>query len=323
MKQIFTLVLAVICAFAPVFGQNAIKLNITHKLGNNAFAVNQAATNNLGHSFNLNRMQYYMSGFVITHDGAQTTTLSGVYALVDAAAPAHINLGSFPAITNVEAIKFSIGVNSPENNADPALWPSTHPLAPKSPSMHWGWSSGYFFIALGGNSSPALNQQLELHALGNTNYFSQTIVTTATVSGIDKIISINADYEMALKNITVSSGLVLHGSSGANATMVNNFKNFVFTAANLNTVGIDEKSNTNDGILVYPNPSTNGVFTILSSFNGDNYSYQITDITGKIIEFGKLVEKSGEQITIQNKGMYFISFYEGKSNLKTQKLIVQ
>ena len=42
MKQIFTLVLAVICAFAPVFGQNAIKLNITHKLGNNAFAVNQA-----------------------------------------------------------------------------------------------------------------------------------------------------------------------------------------------------------------------------------------------------------------------------------------
>ena len=46
---------------------------------------------------------------------------------------------------------------------------------------------------------------------------------------IDKIISINADYEMALKNITVSSGLVLHGSSGANATMVNNFKNFKHT----------------------------------------------------------------------------------------------
>lgn len=324
MKQLYTLTLLFIGAFTALLGQNTIKLNINHKLGNSTFAVNQTATNNLGHSFNLNRMQYYLSGFVITHDGAQTTTVSGVYALVDAAAPAQIDLGNFPSITNIEAIKFSVGVNTPENNADPTLWPSTHALAPKSPSMHWGWASGYFFIALGGNSSPSLNQQLELHALGNANYFSQTIVATATVVGGEKIINLNADYEMALKNIPISSGLVLHGSSGANATMVTNFRDFVFTASNLSGVGINENADFKNGIVVYPNPSNNGVFTFLSPNNiEEKYSYQITDITGKLIEFGEVSNKSGEQITIQNKGMYFLSFYEGKTNVATQKLIVQ
>jgi len=305
------------------FSQNALKLEINHKLGNSAFAVNQTATNNLGHSFNLNRMQYYMSGFEITHDGSQTTTLTGVYALVDAAAPAQIDLGNYPGITNVEAIKFSIGVNTPENNADPSLWPATHPLAPKSPSMHWGWASGYFFIALGGNSSPSLNQQLELHALGNANYFSQTIVTTASVVGNDKVITINADYEMALKNITISSGLVLHGSSGANATMVTNFKNFVFTAPNLSTVGIEEKSNIKNGLSIYPNPSDNGRFTLSSNVKGEAFRFQITDVAGKIIESGTLSGAANNQFVIENKGVYFVSLLDGSATLSTQKLIVQ
>lgn len=322
MKKIFTLI-ALFCGVFATFSQNSIKLNINHKLGNNAFAVNQAALNNLGHNFSLNRMQYYMSGFVITHDGAQTTTVTGVYALVDAAAPAQIDLGSFPSITNVEAIKFSIGVNTPENNADPSLWPVNHALSPKSPSMHWGWASGYFFIALGGNASPSLNQQLELHALGNANYFSQTIVTTATVSGSDKIISINADYEMALKNITISSGLVLHGSSGANATMVNNFKNFVFTASNLNSVGINETNNLKNAFTIYPNPSDNGVFTLASSLKGDEYRYQITDVTGKVLESNKVSTVASNQIKIQSKGVYFVTLFEGNATILNQKLIVQ
>lgn len=322
MRKPLSFFFALFCVFYG-FSQNSIKLNIIHKLGNNAFALNQTATNNLGHSFNLNRMQYYMSGFVILHDGGQSTTLTGVYALVDAAVPAQIDLGSFPGITNVEAIKFSIGVNTPENNADPSLWPSTHPLAPKSPSMHWGWASGYFFIALGGNSSSSLNQQLELHALGNTNYFSQTIITTASVSGNDKIITINADYELALKNINISSGLVLHGSAGANATMVTNFKNFVFTASNLNTVGIDEAAGFRNSFVIYPNPTADGAFTLSSSLNSDAYHYQITDVTGKVLEANKVSAVAGNQLTLQNKGIYFVTLFEGNTAVLNQKLIVQ
>jgi len=321
MKKIYTLSLVFVAAFS-LLAQNTIKLKINHKLGSNTFSVNQTATNNLGNMFNLNRMQYYMSGFVITHDGAQTTTLSGVYALADAAVPAAIDLGSYPGITNVEAIKFCIGVNTPENSADPSLWPPNHPLSPKSPSMHWGWASGYFFIAIGGNSSASLNQQLELHALSNVNYFSQTIVTTASLVANEKVININADYEMALKNINISSGIVFHGSTGANATMITNFRDFVFSANNIGA-GINEKVDVKTAFTIYPNPSENGVFTISSALFGHSYSYQITDITGKIIQYKKLSDVSGKQIEIQNKGMYFVTLFDNNRPISTQKLIME
>lgn len=322
MKKTLTISAFYLAAFSA-FCQNSLKLEINHKLGTSPFALNQAATNNLGHDFKLGRLQYYMSGFVITHDGAQTTSLTGVYALVDASSSDRIDLGNYPGITNVEAIKFSIGVNTPENNADPSLWPSTHALAPKSPSMHWGWASGYFFIALSGNSSPSLNQTLELHTLGNVNYFSQTIQTTATMDGNDKVISIDADYELALKNIAISSGLVQHGSSGANSTMVNNFKNYVFSAKPVNPVGLTENETLNGTFSVYPNPSDNGTFTLSSSLKGTGYRFQIADVTGKIIESGAVNDAANKQFSIHSGGIYFVSLLNGNATVSVEKLIVR
>jgi hypothetical protein len=320
MKKLYFILSAIILTF-NINAQLTVKLNINHKLLSQNFAFNQTSTNNLGHSFNLNRMQYYLSSFVIIHDGAQTTTATGVYNLVDASTITSINLGTYTNITNIEGIKFSVGVNTPENNQDPALWPSNHALSPKSPSMHWGWASGYFFIALGGNSSPSLNQQLELHALGNTNYYSQTITTGATLNATELIITINADYAQALKNINISSGLILHGSSGSNAVMATNFRDFVFTP--LSTVGINENSLSTNGIVVYPNPSSTGLFAI----SADNYpknstTLKITNVTGRVMDVKKLNELNNNEISIDTKGIYFISLLNNDVLITTQKVIV-
>ena len=134
----------------------------------------------------------------VIHDGGQETPATGVYALVDASQPTTIDLGSLN-ITTVEGIKFYVGVNTPQNNQDPALWPSTHPLAPKNPSMHWGWASGYFFVAMSGNSGASLDKTFEVHALGNANYFSQTFTTTAATVNNEQVITLNADYAAASK----------------------------------------------------------------------------------------------------------------------------
>lgn len=320
MKKIFTLSI-LLSLLVSSYAQQTIKLNINHKLANQNFALNQATTNNLGNAFNLDRMQYYMSSFVIIHDGAQTTTATGVYALVDASTVTSINLGSYSGITNIEGIRFSIGVNTPQNNQDPSLWPSNHPLAPKSPSMHWGWASGYFFVALGGNSSPSLNQTLELHALGNTNYFNQTIATGAVLNAGELIITINADYTQALRNINVSSGLVLHGSTGANATMITNFKNYVFSAAPTN-VGINENLSSDSETSIYPNPSSTGVFSIISKNLNANTSIKVSDVTGRIIQNKRLDDISNNQFTIDTKGIYIVSLVNDGIVVTTQKVIV-
>lgn len=321
MKKLYFTYLSLLFACAS-FAQQAVKLNINHKLLTQNFAFNQTSTNNLGHSFQLTRLQYYMSNFIIIHDGAQTTTATGVYALVDASTVTSINLGNFAGVTNIEGIKFSVGVNTPENNQDPSLWPSTHPLSPKSPSMQWGWASGYFFIVYEGVSSPALNQTLEMSCLGNANYYSQTITTGATLVGMDKIITINADYAQGFKNITISSGLVSHGSTGVNATMSTNFRDFVFSPVATN-VGINENSNSNNNLTIYPNPSTTGLFSISIDYAKTTATkVKITDITGRILQLKNLSELANNQILIENKGIYFVSLLNENTTLATEKVVV-
>ncbi|HAD34420.1 MAG TPA: hypothetical protein DCF44_07965, partial [Chitinophagaceae bacterium] len=51
-----------------VFGQKDVFLTITHKLGANPFAFNKNAQNKLGQSFQITRVDYYISGLIIVHD---------------------------------------------------------------------------------------------------------------------------------------------------------------------------------------------------------------------------------------------------------------
>lgn len=324
MKKFIPVVAAALFYFGS-FAQQNVKLNIQHKLKTQNFAFNLASTNNLTNDFNLSRLQYYMSGFAIVHDGGQVTTITGTYALVDASQTTQINLGSLSGITNVEGITFAVGVNSPQNNQDPSQWPASHALSPKSPSMHWGWASGYFFVALNGMGSPSLNQTVELHAMGNNNYFSQTITTGATLVNNEHIITINADYSKALSNINVSSGLVLHSTSGANSTMLTNFRDSVFSAMPTQTVstGIKNNGSALSDFVVYPNPSS-GIFTLdtkdLSLSEG---SVNITDVTGKVILSVPINNSGPTDIKVNAKGIYFMSLRDGSTEIATKKIVAQ
>lgn len=326
MRKFIPIVLSALF-FSGSFAQQNVKLNIQHKLKTQNFAFNQASTNNLGNDFNLNRLQYYMSGFAIVHDGGQVTAVTGTYALVDASQTTQIDLGSQSGINTIEGITFAIGVSSPQNNQDPTLWPASHPLSPKSPSMHWGWASGYFFVALSGKGSPSLNQTIELHAMNNPNsstYFSQTVTTGAALVNNEHIITINADYSKALRNINVSNGLVLHSTSGANSTMLTNFRDSVFSALPTQTVSTGIKNNKDavSSFIVYPNPSS-GAFTVdtkgLSLTEG---SVKITDVTGKVILSGLVSNSNLTEIKVSSKGIYFMSLMDGRTELATKKIVV-
>lgn len=53
-----------------------------------------------------------------------------------------------------KTIRFRVGVNSELNSSDPQQWPAEHPLHPDVCGLHWGWRSGYVFLALEGHWSP-------------------------------------------------------------------------------------------------------------------------------------------------------------------------
>jgi hypothetical protein len=317
MKQF--LLLSFLVLTTSVFAQNTVKLNINHELGNLPFAFNTGAQNNLGHDFNLNRMEYYLSQFTIVHDGGQETNINSVYALVDASEATTIDLGSHN-VTTVEAIKFYIGVDSATNHLDPASYPGTHALAPKSPSMHWGWASGYRFAALEGKGSSNYSQTIELHGLGDNNYYQAEVLTSATAANNEVIIDIYADYTRALESISVNVGAFEHGFDGDARKLLFNFSQNVFQQFSTSTIDFSEVNS----FKVFPNPTTGQATISLEATEDFTYQVLITDVLGKTIEV--INEVRGNQpisTQIEQSGLYFVQLVKDGQTVISKKLLVQ
>lgn len=317
MRSIILVITVLLSLFANA--QTPVKLVIHHKLGSNAFAFNTTATNNLGNTFNLDRMEYYLTKFTIVHNGGQLLTVSDdVVALVNAGdGSTEIDLGT-QNVSTIEGIRFHVGVYAPVNNQDPTLYPMSHPLAPQSPSMHWGWASGYRFIALEGMSSPSLNQNLELHGLGNENYFETSVTAAATVYAWEQVIHIDADYQRGLEDINVNSGLIVHGTTNQAAELIANFRDYVFQASQ--SANVTEIAD--NGLLsVYPNPS-NGNFQaeLIAKEAG---TLTVSDASGRVIYTEEVAAgKSTHALKATNPGCYFVTLTTG-TNSAVQQVVVK
>jgi hypothetical protein len=314
-------ILALVFMFTSTIthGQTNVRFTLNHKLGDQAFAFNQEAQNDKGESFNLRRMEYYISAISIVHDGGKTTPASDVFILVDASKTDTVDLGSFD-VANIESITFSVGVDPSENNEDPTKWNQGHPLAPRIPSMHWGWAAGYRFVALEGKSGASLNQELQIHALGNKNFFEQNIpVEPETVHG-DLVISLNADYEEALTGISISNGLIEHSENGPAIACLKNFYSHVFTNLNGegNTLSTGSVSAPTEFSL-FPNPSTGT--TIVSLGGNKNAAYDVFSSTGEKILSGE-IRGSSERLTFEKSGIYFIRVHAGAEYMQKKILIL-
>ncbi|MBO6515101.1 MAG: T9SS type A sorting domain-containing protein [Bacteroidia bacterium] len=319
MKHVITLSLALSVALSSIAQKN-VKFKIDHKLKDQAFSFNQESINSLGNKFNVKRLEYYISEISLVHDGGKTSDASDVYMLVNAGYETEVDLGQFN-ITNLEAINFSVGVDPGVNNADPTQWPKSHPLSPKSPSMHWGWASGYRFVAIEGKSGSSLNRVFEIHALGNDNYFDISIPTSGTDDNGDLLVVLNADYANALAKIDLSSGLIVHGEEDQAVTLLRNFQRDVFKSSegNKNTVGLTRNPELQVTKL-FPNP-TSGVFTVSVSNMSKGISLFITDLTGRAVHL-ESINLESNTYAVLNKGVYVVTIRDSEGIFTTTRLVV-
>jgi hypothetical protein len=302
-----------------VSAQTDVKLTINHLLGSTPFAFNSEAENDLGDKVKLQRLEYYISGISITHDGGTVTDASDVYILVKANKIDTIELGNFD-ITNVESINFSVGVDPGVNNGDPAAWASFHPLAPKSPSMHWGWASGYRFVAIEGKSGTNFAQDFQIHALGNKNYFKQSIPTSATDVNGALVVSINADYTKAVSQIGMANGLIEHSENKEAAECLRNFQTKVFSSLDGTGNTLSARDiNVPNAFGINPVPSKGEVNIVLKDNRFYHGNMIVTDITGRKILNSPV--GTSNTISIDKKGLYFLTIY-GDGVKSTKKLII-
>ena len=302
------------------FAQSDVTLNIFHKLGTADFAADQESENNINNTFNVSRLEYYISEISILHDGGLETEVQGMHILVDANEATSIELGNFD-ITDVESIRFHIGVEEASNHLDPASYPNTYPLSPQFPSMHWGWSAGYRFVAMEGNASSSLNVLYQLHGLGDQNYFMTQVDLTATATDGTININLDADYNRALENIEVNPGLIVHGTFGAALTILENFRDYVFSPSIITSAADLSEINAFE---VFPNPAVDGVSNIkLSVKTQGNYQVEIRNILGQTISTQIISGlESIIPVNLPNDGIYFINLIKDGKFIVTEKLIV-
>jgi len=315
-----------ISILALIFSINAIAqknvyLTVKHKLGANSFAYNQATTNDLGNNLNISRVDYYMSKFVIIHDSGKRLALpDNVIILAKGSANVAQNLGSYN-VTNIEGITFSIGVPSSFNNSDPALYVSPNPLAPQSPSMHWGWAAGFRFVALEGMAGTALKTLYEMHGLGNDNYFSQTKMVSGVGNGNNIFVNLDADYTKALKGVNVSLGPIDHAVDATDLTVLRNFRDFVFSPGTGFPVSIESVAKES-GISIYPNPSNGELNIINTNMNNILSSLEIKDVTGRMVSTHSFHNSNNIKIDILTKGIYFMQLKTTIGETFSHKIII-
>lgn len=323
MKKTFLLTLLSILAFI-LNGQVNVTLHMEEKLGDQYFAYNLTSEAEMGYSFNVSRLQYYVSEIKLIHDGGQVTPVTDLYLLIDAGVQSSFPLGNF-SITDLEKIEFSIGVDSAHNHLDPALYPQDHPLALQDPSMHWGWFSGYRFIALEGKAGldeGSMVNNYQIHTIADANYRTILLDVNEVVSGDNMTIPIQADYNQLFNDVDVSGGMIAHGGNGASKQIADNTRDFVFTASALTSI---DKSDVLGTFKISPNPSDGFLHIQYDLENAGNLELAVTDLDGRVV-YKTQLDPLQKLFTFKANlpaGFYVTSLFNNNNLIATQKIVMK
>lgn len=317
MKSLLPIICCVL-SFLSLSAQSKVVIQLNHLLDGEVFEMNKASVNDIGNDFMIDRCEYYLSSFSITHDGGQVIEIADKYELIDLKGGnpfTMIDLGEHD-ISSLESVQFYFGIEEDVNHGDPAAWPSTHPLAPKFPSMHWGWAAGYRFIALEGLSGPTLNQQMEFHCIGDEFYKQLTFA--ADMSATDNMtVEIDAEYKNMLSSIDISGGVIIHGGFGDMSLLTKNINQTVFKSK-VSTSTTDDKL-VNE-FTIFPNPSAAGIINLNIDIALDDIQYEVSDMTGRRIMSGQQTS----QITINQSGTYIVTLTRSNGTiLASRKVVIQ
>ena len=288
---------------------------------------NDNYTDDQGRAVNFNRVQYYLSSLVITHDGGQTTPLTDVYVLTNGNV-SYYPLGSF-AIDSVESIKLDLGVDAVANAGNTSNYPSSHPLGPQSPVMDWNWPSGYFFLVLNGqvdsdaDSTP--DKVFEMNAIGDVMLTNVEVTVSSGAVGNTLDIAMDVHVDNWINNIDLTSVSVDHSSSNTNQEMCQNTDTYtVFEGIEqAPLVGVEKAKGprsyvTADYTMAYAPVLNYNLSSKLPS------TLVITDASGKRVIEEANVGFEGNYFILKElkSGVYFATFSNEKEIL-TCKFLVQ
>lgn len=304
------------------FSQTNFTLHLNPKVEASDFALNQTVTDKNGVKFSVQYFDYYLSHLHIIHDGGQDLDLGDTIFIVKY--EDHVlNLGSLN-VTNVETVKFGVGVPIELSHTDISLYPENHPLTFQEPSMQWGWSSGYIHMIVGGLADGDQNDipeaYFEIHSLGDGNYHEIEVpVNAITESDNSKSINLDCNLDTWLGITDLATIGVQHGENGVNFNVMKNVTLRPVFTADL-TASLNENESKEGEVIFYQNE--NGNYLKWEKVLALNL-IQVIDINGKIISEKTLSNPSFEwNIGNLKNGTYFVRLFDkNKTSINSLKFV--
>ncbi len=213
------------------YAQKSVSIHIEPQVSGNPFVLNVPFVGWDGKLVSAEHFNYYLSKISIQHDGGQTLNISDSIFLIKPTDYTHY-LGVLN-VNTIEQISFMIGVPQELNTQSGSLaqdistYPENHPLSFQSPSMYWGWQSGYMHMIIGGkvdgDNDGVAEKAFELHNLGNSNQQQINLsVVQTNISSNEISIDLRCHVDSWLKNIDLEASSIAHGETGVNAQVMDN-----------------------------------------------------------------------------------------------------
>ncbi len=323
LKYINTALFVMMFAFTSFTQTKEVNIIFKHSVNGEPLKLNETLFPIWnGKTIILSRAEFYLSKFNLAGKDGSEVAFPENYMLINAEGKQSKHLlGLIDNTMDLKTLSFYIGVDKDKNHLDPTTYPEDHPLALKEPSMHWGWSGGYRFMAIEGqvdlDNDGKPETDLQYHNLGDDLYKQAIISIEADESSSSIELTIVLDYAKLFDKLTMIGNNIVHGSSTKNATMLTNattggfFKQEILSSTN----DVENKSyfqiaSTNQNIIVnFDNEMSNAILNVY-------------DISGKMI-YTKTVtgnELQIEKSTLPSSLVYF-TLVDGKKVLTTKKYV--
>lgn len=303
-----------------VFAQNDVYIHFTPKVGGNevsVFDLNNTVFYDLnGIAFQIDVMSYYISKLKLTHDGGQEINFDTPEDVKLVTINDRVfNLGSH-SITTLEQVDFGVGIPQEWNHLDINTYPTGHPLGnQQNPVMHWGWTSGYFHMALtalgDNNTDDICDQMFETHCLGDANYKNESLQMTGVLEA-DNVyhIYIDCNIDEWIYGTDPGTTGVQHTDGGVAITVMNNVDTRGVFTPNQN-LGVDNM--TSELGKAWFTVKGQNVEVRWKEMKGMN-TYTLIDVNGKVLYRGNANSPAGERAFELIKGTYFFNCYNDKGN---------
>ena len=324
----FFLLCTLLVTSASAQTNNHVVFSFTHKVGSDTLGKGNFNIWN-GKLLTITRAQFYISKIEIRQPGGGATPLTDQYLLVDAeTAQVEYDLGEWP-VDAAEGVKMGIGVDADHNHLDPTAYPADHPLAPKNPSMHWGWAAGYTFMAIEGevdnNNDGTPETVFQFHSINDDLYKTIELSGTAAAENGTLHLHFDLDYVKLFVDIPLILEFINHGSGPLNVQMMNNAAGEGFIT--LASVSAAPEVLLNSGnISAAPNPAAGETLIRCDIPAAATLDLVLTNSLGQPVRILRDLPASGAArlpTADLPGGVYQYAFYEKGKLLARKQLVVQ